>query len=216
MAFIFLDESGQFSNNDPYGNYFIVGGFSLDLPRETDKAFRSWRATYFPKRMRRQSEIKWSSTAINDSLRTRILKKISTLDIQINYVCLLKRDIPAIYWNDDKLNQGLLYTNIVAELLETFLPIEDNVFQVFCDKRHLSSITEEKFEYILRNHLQIKLPKGTIFTIKMIDSSTSGNIQIADWIVGAISRYIEKNPHGKEFFGVLKKIGYIEGKRLFT
>ena len=49
----------------------------------------------------------------------------------------------------------------------------------------------------------------------MIDSSTSPNIQIADWIVGALAHYKENRKKGKEYMNILKDNILGEGKELF-
>ncbi|RJQ30745.1 DUF3800 domain-containing protein [Candidatus Parcubacteria bacterium] len=38
----------------------------------------------------------------------------------------------------------------------------------------------------------------------MIDSAANANIQIADWISGALARYLEKGPIGNECYKILK------------
>lgn len=78
--YIFLDESGQFTkhNNE---EYFVIGSFTVGDQRRTEKAFKSWRQSRFPRKMRTQNEIKWSSTSVDDSLRLRTLKHIAELDV---------------------------------------------------------------------------------------------------------------------------------------
>ena len=48
----------------------------------------------------------------------------------------------------------------------------------------------------------------------MIDSTNSANIQIADWITGAIAWGLEEKQLGKECAGTLKN-NILEGKELF-
>lgn len=38
----------------------------------------------------------------------------------------------------------------------------------------------------------------------MIDSIKNGNIQIADWISGALARYLEQKELGKECYAILQ------------
>ena len=70
MAFIFIDESGQFTKHN-HEEYFVVASFTVGVPRRTEKSFRSWCKSRFPKKMRGQSEIKWSATGIDDKLRLK-------------------------------------------------------------------------------------------------------------------------------------------------
>ena len=92
MACIFLDESGQFSKHN-HEEYFVIGSFTIGDPRRTAKAFRGWCRTRFPRRMRTQSEIKWSATGIKNDIRLRTLKYISRLDVRIRYAYILKKNI---------------------------------------------------------------------------------------------------------------------------
>ncbi len=89
--YIFLDESGQFAKHD-HEEYFIVGSFTVGDQRRTGKAFHAWFHTKFPRKMRTQSEIKWSAGGIDDDLRLRTLKYIAKLDVRIRYGFLLRKN----------------------------------------------------------------------------------------------------------------------------
>ena len=128
MAHIFLDESGQFTKHN-HEEYFVVASFTIGEPKRTAKEFRKWMSTRFPKRMRRQTEIKWSATGISNELRLRTLKHISNLDVRIRYVYLLRNNIPIEYRNEHKIKDGLLYTNVVGEELDFELLIKGDNFQ---------------------------------------------------------------------------------------
>ncbi len=206
---IFLDESGQFSkhNNE---QYFVIASFTVGNPRRTEKAFRSWRASRFPRKMRKQSEIKWSSK-IDSALRLKTLHYIARLDVRIRYSYLLHKNIPINYWRKNKLQSGSLYLNVVGETLDMYLPTDDKEFRVFCDQRRLKDLKRSKFKTLLANRLLAQMPKDSIIQIEMIDSTTNANIQISDWIAGALAWYLEKKPLGEECFRILQN--NILGKR---
>ncbi len=214
MACIFLDESGQFTkhNNE---EYFVVGSFIVGDKNRTNKRFRSWHKTRFPRKMRNQPEIKFSEVKINSKLRLKTLKYISDLDVRIHYSYLLRKNIPDTYKNKNKLESGRLYTNIIGETLEMYLPTNDLEFRVFCDKRHLKGIKPSEFKSILKNRLAPQLPAGTIIQIEMINSTFDANIQIADWIVGALAWHLEGKELGGECFNILKNNLLKDGKELF-
>jgi hypothetical protein len=213
MPYIFIDESGQFSKNNG-GGYFIVGSFSVGNPRRTEKGFCSWQRSRFPRKFRHQPEIKFCDVKIEDNLRLKTLNHIAKLDVRINYSYLLKKNIPEEYWKKDKLQSGHLYANIIGEILEMYLPTTDKEFRVFCDERHLKNLTKSQFEELLKNRLAPKLLSGSIVQIEMIDSKKNANIQIADWISGALAWYLENKPLGKECFVTLKN-NIICSKELF-
>lgn len=214
MAFIYLDESGQFTKHDGH-EYFVIGSFTVGDPRRTEKRFKSWQRAKFPRKLRLQPEIKFSEIKISDELRIKTLKYISNLDIRIRYSFLKRENIPADYKYHNKLKSGHLYTHIVGETLEMYLPTTDNEFRVFCDQRHLKGITRSEYKEILRTHLLPVLPKNTIIQIEMLDSTTDPNIQIADWVAGALAHYLENKKHGGEYYAVLKNNIIGEGRELF-
>lgn len=214
MPHIFLDESGQFTKYKDE-KYFVIGTFTIGNPRRTEKQFRSWQRTKFPRKLRHQPEIKFSEININDNLRLKTLKFISDLDVRIHYSYLLKRNIPDEYRKKDRLKSGLLYTNIVGETLEMYLPISDREFRVFCDKRHLKGIKRSEFKRILEARLYSQLPSKAVIQIEMIDSAANPNIQIADWISGAIAWYLENKHLGEECYRILKNNLLGEGKESF-
>ena len=49
----------------------------------------------------------------------------------------------------------------------------------------------------------------------MVDSKQNANIQIADWIVGALARYLEDKELGEECCQILKNNFLDLGKELF-
>lgn len=214
MAYIFLDESGQFSKHN-HEEYFVIGSFTIGDPKRTSKAFRGWCRTRFPRRMRTQSEIKWSATGIKNDLRLRTLKYISRLDVRIRYAYILKKNIPDEFKKKDKLKDGLLYTSIVGEVLEMYLPSVDSDFRIFCDKRKLSGMTKEDFRRAIEARMLPGLPKGVIFQIETVDSLNNVNIQIADWISGAFARSLEKGNLGQECYAILRSNILGEGRELF-
>lgn len=214
MAYMFLDESGQFSKNNSE-KYFVIGSFTIGNPRRTKKQFKAWQRKKFPKKLRHQPEIKFSEVKISDTLRIKTLKFISNLDVRIRYSYLLKENIPNNYWKKEKLQSGLLYTEIIGETLEMYLPTTDKEFRVFCDQRHLKGIKRSNFKNILKAHLLPLLPTGSIVEIEMIDSKKDANIQVADWISGAIGQHLENKKLGKKCYQSIKNNLLGEGKELF-
>src|SRR3989344_8631099 len=122
--YIFLDESGNFTKHN-HEEYFVIGSFTVGNQKRTNKEFRKWFRTKFPRKMRKQSEVKWSATGITDELRLRTLQYIAKLDARIKYGYLLRSNIPSDYRNKkNKINDGILYTTIVAGVLEQYLPTD--------------------------------------------------------------------------------------------
>ena len=213
MAVIFLDESGQFKKGDKE-KYFIVASFIVGNQKRTKKQIKSWFRSKFPRKLRNLSEIKFSNKAISDDLKLKTIKFISNLDVRIIYTYLLRKNIPEEYYKKNKLQSGLLYANIIGETLDMYLPILEKEFRVFCDKRHLKGLKHKDFFNFLKTRLLPNLPSKVILQIEMLDSTSNTNIQIADWIVGAIAYYFENKSLGNEYHEILKN-NIINKKELF-
>ncbi len=210
--YIFLDEAGDFKKDkEPY---FIVGGFITNNPRRTTKAFRKWQHTKFPKKIRRKSEVKFTDSGLNEKFRLKTLNYLVKQDLRIFYVYLDKNNIPLEYRTKKGIETGLLYTQIVSEALELVLPTVEKEFRVFLDKRPLKGISSGQFKGLLKVKLLPHLPKGTLLQIETVDSATHPNIQIADWICGALFRFYNKRTNNEEYFKALKN-SIIGEKELF-
>lgn len=212
---IFLDESGNFTKHN-HEEYFVIGSFTVGDQRRTDKEFRKWFRTKFPKKMRGQSEVKWSAAGISEDLRLRTLKHIAKLDVRIKYGYLLRSRIPSSYRNKkNKIDSGVLYTNIVGEVLEQYLPTDEKEIHIFCDRRSLKGMTKQDFESAIIAKLLPYCSPDTLIQVEMIDSVTNGNMQIADWISGALARYLEKGRLGEDCYKIFKNNFLSEGKEFF-
>ncbi len=213
--YIFLDESGQFTKHNDE-EYFVVGSFTVDNQKRTDKKFKKWVKSKFPKRMRNQSEVKWSSTGIDDALRIRTFQFISKLDIYIQYGYLVRKNIPSVYRIKNELKSGLLYTNIIGEILEMYLPTDEKEIHIFCDQRPLKGMNTAEFRHAIINRLLPLCAPSTLIQVEMIDSTSNANIQIADWISGGLARYLEKRQLGEEYFKILENNFLSQGKEFFA
>lgn len=201
--FIFLDETGQFVRKD-HEKYFVLGSFTVGDRRRTEKRFRSFINNSYPKYLRHLSEIKFSNNSISDELRLRTLHFLSDLDVRAKFTYLKRENIPLNFRSGRQIKTGELYTHAVGELLEMYLPINESEFRVFCDKRQLKGVTTADFTRILSARLLPKLPPNPIIQIEMVDSTSSANIQIADWLTGAIGRKLGKKRLGDECAELIK------------
>lgn len=201
--FIFLDETGQLSKNNE-GQYFIIGTFTTGDPRRLQKQFRVWRHNKFPRKLKDLSEVKFSDQGINDGLKLKTIKFISDLDVRIRYGFIKLQNISNDYQGKNGIKSGHLYTDMVSKILESYLPISDISFRVFCDTRNLKGLTSSEFKSIVTSNIKSQLAPKSIIQIERLDSTTNVNIQIADWICGALDRYYNNKKFGKDFFASLK------------
>lgn len=212
--YIFLDESGNFTKHD-HEQYFLIGSFTIGEPRKSDKAIRSWFGSKFPRKMRTQNEIKWSSSGIDDRLRLKTLKRIADINVRIRYGYLLRVNIPDTYRKKGKIESGLLYTKIVGDVLKRYMSTNEKEVHVFCDRRSLKGMSKRQFEMVIQKELSPLCSPDTRIQVEMVDSASNGNMQIADWISGALSRYLENGALGAECYGILKNNFLDDGLEFF-
>jgi len=211
---IYLDESGNLTRSD--GKYFIVGSYTIGDPKRIAKAFRKWQRSKFPRKVKVQSEVKFNDPHIDDKLRASTLTFFAKQDVRIFYTYLKVINIPDKYKiKEVSIKTGFLYTEIVGETLELYLPIFETEFRVFRDQRILKGVVHTEFNDHLTARLLPKLPARILIRIQAMDSTASPQIQVADWICGALARFYEKKPSGDEFYNILKN-NIVKEKELFS
>lgn len=214
MPYIFLDESGQFSKGD--GNsYFVIASFTVADPRASSNGFRAWMRAKMPHVMRDQPEVKFFDSRVDDVLRIKTLKTIVDLGVQIRYSYLHKSNIPDEFRYKRSLQDGHLYTHIVAETIEDYFPTNDWETRVYCDERHLKGILRREFKQSLEIYILPLMPPGSVVQVDMEVSHNNSNIQIADWLAGALARYHNGRYLGDACFRVIQNSLLSEGKELF-
>lgn len=212
--YIYLDESGNLTKGN--GKYFIVATFTVGDPQRIANAFRKWQHRKFPKKLRDQAEVKFNDSHLTDGLRDKTITYIVKQDVRIFYTYLKITNIPKEYRKKGKVHaSGLLYAEIVRATLELYLPATEPHFIVIRDKRSLKGMSPTEFHEKLKLSLLPKLPPKTLFHIQGVDSTTSPQVQVADWICGALARFHEGKPEGQPFYQKLKK-NIIEEKELFS
>ncbi len=203
MAFIFLDESGQFQKHTK-GMYFVIGSFLVSDPRRTGKRFFAWRQAKYPRKMAIQSEIKYSDNHIHPDLKRKTVQFLGKLNLCIRYSYLNVENIPLEFRDGSALLEGHLYAHVVAATLAMYFPIVDQHIFIYCDQRQLKNLSREEFVTIVRTHLLPLADKNTQLFVEMVDSTSNINIQIADWLAGAIAAYHNQKPLGEECMEHLK------------
>lgn len=212
--FIFLDETGNLTRDK--NKYFIVASYTVGDHRRIRKEFLKWRASKtFPKRLRHLSELKFNDRRISEDLRLRTVKFIADQDVRIFYTYLLKENVPHKYWDEDKgLETGKLYAEIVAATLDLYLPTSESEFRVFYDRRHLKRLSKREFVGGLTTHIAPQLPAKALPQIQSVDSTTMPQVQVADWICGALGRFHEEKLNGGRYYETLKR-NIVKAQELF-
>jgi Protein of unknown function (DUF3800) len=214
MPTIFVDESGTFKACKDE-RYFVIASFTVGDPKRTAKRFEAWRKRKFPKKMRGLAEVKYSSNGISDDLRIRTIAYISTLDVRIRYAYLKCENVPMEYMKKGIIQSGLLYSQVLGEALEQYFPITEKSFFVICDQRRLKGVSNAQFKQTLTARILAEAPRGTTVRVDRVDSTADRNIQIVDWIVGAIAAYLNKKSLGEKCMEILKDNVIGSGKELF-
>mgnify|MGYP001571681625 CR=1 FL=1 len=87
--------------------------------------------------------------------------------------------------------------------------------RIFRDQRILKGIVVSEFNNRLKDRLLPGLPNKITIQIQAMDSTTNPQIQVADWVCGAIARYHEQKPRGEECFNILRN-NIVKQKELFS
>jgi hypothetical protein len=214
--FVYLDESGSFGKDKE--KFFIVGSYTVGAPKRIANAYRRWQRRKFPKKLRVLSEVKFNEPSLSDELRLKTVSFLSEQDIRIFYTYLDKRNIPAEYRSGHKVDAtktGVLYAQIVGAALELYLPISSFEFRVFRDARPLKGISKAEFNQVIESRVSPQLPAKAVFQMEAVDSTTHPQIQVADWVCGALARYHEKKDNGELFYQILRN-NLVEKKELFA
>ncbi len=136
--------------------------------------------------------------------------------IRIFYTFLRKKNIPEEYHKKGKVYKtGLLYAEIVRSTLELYMPVTEGSFIVIRDQKSLKAMSIAQFNETIETSLLPKLPAKVLFQIQAVDSITISEIQVVDWVCGALAAYHEGKLLGEEFYGILKG-NIIQGKELFS
>jgi len=199
--YIFIDESGNLSGSK--NEIFVVGGFISNNPIRTARAFRQWQHKHFPKKIRQKSEVKFSDTGLAEKLRLKTFTYFIKQDIRIFYSFLMTENIPLEFRRKRRIESGRLYTELVAKTLDMIFPSAESQVVLNLDHRSLKKVSQKEFKESLRLHILLQLSKKASVYVNTVDSATDPNIQIADWICGALYRYHAKRPFGKKFYEIL-------------
>ena len=79
----------------------------------------------------------------------------------------------------------------------------------------MKGIVVSEFNNRLKDRLLPGLPNKITIQIQAMDSTMNPQIQVADWVCGAIARYHEQKPRGEECFNILRN-NIVKQKELFS
>lgn len=208
MIFIYIDESGQFYNRNTE-NFFVVAGFSTENFRITAKEFKKWKINKFPRKFKYQNEIKFSDKIITNHLKIKTIEKILNIpNTKIEFIKINNSEIPKEYMNKNgKINTQSLYTDKLAELVLKFLVNKNEEIKIFCDHRHIKGYTKKQYKEKLVKQINSLIQSTLKIDIDFVDSKNNTNVQIADWIVGAIAHALNKKTNCDEYQDLLKRVG---------
>lgn len=200
--YIFIDESGNFQGDKE--KLFIVGGFITGDQRATAKTFRKWQDKKFTsKKLKFRREVKFTDTRLTDKLRAQTLLYLTQQNIRVFYSFLKSKNIPLEFRKKGAIESGRLYTEIIAKTLDIIFPSAEPQVILSLDHRSLKKVSQKEFKENLRLHILLRLSKKASVYVNTVDSSADSNIQIADWICGALYRYYTNRSAGEEFYKIL-------------
>ena len=188
--YVFLDEAGNL--HDDRDRHGVLVAFVTEQPKATRKYFVRAKQTKLPRKYQHYAEIKFSDRVIPDDFKKHVLRQISRTEIQIYALVVVKEHLPSEYRAQ---TEGIIYCDLVGQLLESCSLAESDEVYLFLDRRSLQGLTRQEFDARLRQRLLLHLREGARLEIQYPDSTTNVNIQIVDFPCGAIfQKYERGNP----------------------
>lgn len=199
---ILLDECGDLGRSPNSSRYFIVAAMVIHDPNALVRLIKNARKKLGKKDWK--GEIKFNNTT--NPIRALILEGVAKLDCQVVWVSFEKDKLSSALLKNEK----LLYLEACEIVLrEIVRRIPAKRMHVMIDKRYTNKKERDKIDMHIRtlvenNHAGYFIPQ---VQVSQYDSIMSKELQIHDFIVGAIYQRIER--------GVYEYIDLIESKIVF-
>lgn len=203
MTYVYIDESGQ-SKATSSEKGLVVASFASKNQNLAANAFKKWRKRKFPHWSHNLGEIKFSNSGITPELHAKTLTYFASLDIEIRSAFFLSENVPAEFMDEDGPHDGILYVHAIEQLLRSYMPLDDLIFIVCCDKRHIKDMSEKQFTDYLRTVLAASASHNARVEVLTADSASNANLQVADWIVGALATHLNEKRNGDTYYKILE------------
>jgi hypothetical protein len=196
--YVFLDEAGNL--RDDRNRHAVLVAFVTDQPKVTRKCFVRARQAKLPTKYQHYAEIKFSDRVIPDDFKKHVLRQLARTEIQIYALVVVKEHLPPEFRIQA---EGIIYCHLVGQLLELCGLEESNEVYLFLDRRSLQGLTRQEFDARLRHRLLCQLREGVRLEIQHPDSTTNVNVQVADFLCGAIFRKYERG--NQEHYALIER-----------
>lgn len=181
--YIFIDESGDLG---PQGSKcFTIVALTTRQTDALGRIMKRLRERKLKKKMQGLSEIKASNS--NDSIRRYVLEKVASLNCDIAAVVISKTEVERSFFK----NKHESYNQLCSILFETIGPDVGRV-EITIDKRHRNRILQQEFDNYLTEKIGRQRPEIGI-TIRHLDSHSSSELQVVDFIAWAVNRKVSCN-----------------------
>ena len=153
--YVFLDEAGNL--HDDRDRHGVLVAFVTGQPKATRKCFVRAKQTKLPRKYQHYAEIKFRDRVIPDDFKKHVLRQISRTEIQIYALVVVKEHLPSEYRAQA---EGIIYCDLVGQLLELCTLGESDEVYLFLDRRSLQGLTRQEFDARLRQGLLLHLREG--------------------------------------------------------
>jgi hypothetical protein len=195
--YVFVDEAGNLrADRDRYS---VLVAFVTEQPKATRKCFVRAKQTKLPRQYQHYAELKFSDRVIPDDFKKHVLRQVARNEIRI-YVLVVAKEYLASNFSGQA--EGMIYCHLVTRLLESCHLAESDEVYLFLDRRSLGGLTRQEFDARLRRQLLTRLRERARLEIQHPDSTTSVNIQVVDFLCGAVFQKYERcNP---EYYSLIE------------
>lgn len=176
LKYLYVDESGDLGK---YGSKcFTIAGVLVDNPKILSRIPKKIRQRKLKKKLRELPELKANRSP--PELRKLVLKKVNTVPCEIFGVVVDKSKIYDYLFKA----KTRLYNYFCGQLIKQ-IPAKAGKLVIVIDKKHGNTLLLEDFNHYIERMVS---RQGAKVEIYHVPSSTSNELQVADFVVWSINR----------------------------
>ncbi len=193
ILYLFIDESGDLGKLG--SKYFSIVALATNDSKKVSRIIKKVRERILNKKLKQIYEIKANNS--NERIRKYVLQHLANCNCSISSVVIPKSKIkPDLF---DAKNR--LY-NYLCGLLFSHINLNVSYLEIVIDKKDSNKLLREDFNMYIEEKIKDKVKIK--FSIKHLDSCSSNELQVVDFVAWAINRKFSHND--AEYYNIIEKL----------
>jgi len=192
IEFIFIDESGDLGRGG--STYFVIVALGTHERERLGRIMKRLRERKLKKKLKETPELKGNNS--NDEIRRFVLGRLALLPCTISAVAIPKSKVKDYLFE----HKNKLYNYLCGLLMEQ-ISLKADIIDITIDKKDNNRLLQEDFNQYIRTRILGRRPEVRI-KIQHLDSHSSNELQVADFVVWAINRHFSGKD--SEFYDLIK------------